>query len=130
MILYFIIIITHSQMISEYFLEADDDTYIYGNKMFECEFCEETQTYIQPFIRKENNKIIKYFRDEHFFVIYENAEIIEIVKTSTCWSDDFIAYKIKNQIAYQFDKNYHGRPCNRNKECNIDFSEFIKEYKL
>lgn len=116
--------------IVKYFLESDDDTYYYGDDTYECEFCEETNTYIQPFVRKENNKLIKFYRNKRFFVIYENSKIIEIIYTMTCWSDDFVSYKIKDNVAYEYDKNYHGRPCNRNEPCNIDFSKFIQDNDL
>jgi hypothetical protein len=112
-------------MIVKYFLEADDDTYLYGDKMFECEF--DGTSYIQPFVRREGKKLIKFYQDKHFFVVYEDGEITEIIRTMTCWSDDVIAYKIKNQVAYKFDEVYHGHPHVKDCECNIDFSEFIKE---
>jgi hypothetical protein len=113
-------------MMLNYFLEADDDTYIYGDLMFECEF-DETNEPIQPFIRREGDKVIKFYRDKRYFVIYENNEIVEIIATMTCWSDDVIIYKIKNNNAYQYDEFYHGRPYKKNEVCNIDFSNIISE---
>lgn len=107
----------------KYFLEADDDTYIYGDKMFECDYCNDKP--IQPYIRMENNKIIKFYRDKLFFVVYENEKIVEIIKTMTCWSDDIIAYKLKDNIAYSYNEVYHGRPYKTNETCSVDFSEFI-----
>ena len=114
----------------KYYLEIDDDTYIYGNKYFKCKYCKETETYIQPYIRKENGKTIKFFRDKRFFVVYENGLLIEIIATMTCWSDDYIAYKIRDNIAYELDENYHGRPVKRKEQCNIDFSGFIRNNDL
>lgn len=109
-----------------YFLHADDDTYIYGDKMFKCNYCKETNEYIQPYIRKERKRIIKFYRDKRFFVVYENHKIVEIIKTMTCWSDDTIAYKLRDNIAYCYDEIYHGRPYKVNEECNIDFNDFIR----
>ena len=113
-----------------YFLEIDDDTYIFGNKMFKCEYDEDTNTYIQPFVRREKKKIIKFYRDKHFFAIYKNASLVEIVKTMTCWSDDVIAYKLKDGVAYEYDEVYHGRPYKMKEVCNVDFKEFIRNNKL
>jgi hypothetical protein len=114
----------------KYYLESDDDTYIYGDRMFKCKFCRETNKYIQPYIRKENDKTIKFFRDKRFFAIYENGLLIEIIETMTCWSDDYISYKIRDNIAYERDENYHGRPLKRNEQCNIDLSNFIRSNDL
>jgi hypothetical protein len=114
----------------KYFLYADDDTYIYGDKMFKCKYCYNTNTYIEPYYRKEKNKLIKFYRKKQFFVIYEDCKITEIIFTMTCWSDDFSSYKLKDNVAYECDKNYHGRPFKRKEPCNIDFTEFIRENGL
>jgi hypothetical protein len=117
-------------MVVQYFLNADDDTYIFGDEMFECEYNEETNTYIQPFIRQDGDRIIKFYRDEQFFVVYKNAMLIEIVKTMTCWSDDVIHYKLNNGVAYEYDETYHGRPHKKGEVCDVDFSEFISKNGL
>jgi len=114
----------------DYYLNADDDTYIYGDLMFQCEYDERTNTYIQPFIRKDGDKIIKFYDDKHLFVVYENAEIVEITMTMSCWSDDYIVYKIKDRKAYKYHENYHGRPSKIDEPCDIDFSEFIRDNGL
>jgi hypothetical protein len=114
----------------KYFLESDDDTYIYGDKIFKCKYCYKTNSYIQPFIRKEKKKLIKFYRDKRFFVIYEDSKITEIIQTMTCWSDDYTSYKINDGIAYEYDENYHGHPSKRNEPCNIDFTGFIRENGL
>lgn len=109
-----------------YFLDADDDTYIYGDLMFQSKYCKDTQTYIQPYIRMDENKIVKFYRSKRFFVVYEDDKIVEIIRTMTCWSDDSIAYKLKDNIAYSYSEIYHGRPHKSNEECSIDFNEFIR----
>ena len=114
----------------QYFLEADDDTYIYGNKMFKCEYDEESNTYMEPFVRKEKGKVIKFYREEQFFAVYENAVLTEIIKTMTCWSDDVVAYKLKDGVAYEYDEIYHGRPYKKGEVSNKDFGEFISKYGL
>ena len=113
-----------------YFLESDDDTYLFGDKMFECQYEEDTNTYIQPFIRQEKSKTIKFYRDKRFFAVYENASLTEVIKTMTCWSDDVVAYKLKDGVAYEYDEIYHGRPYKKGEVCNVDFSKFISENKL
>lgn len=110
----------------QYFLEADDDTYIYGDLMFECEFDEQSNTYIQPFFRQDNETIIKFYRDKRFFGIYKNNSLVEIIKTMTCWSDDVVAYKLKDGVAYEYDEVYHGRLYKKGEICDIDFSDFIR----
>lgn len=111
----------------DYFLNSDDYTYIYGDLMFKCEYCKTSNTYIEPFIRKENNKIIKFYKEKKCFIIYENNELTEIIKVMTCWSDDYIAYKIKDNIAYSYNEVYHGREYKKDELCNIDFNEFISK---
>lgn len=113
-----------------YFLNADDDTYIYGDKMFKCKVCKDTNAYIEPFIRKEKRKIIKFYRKKQFFAVYENTVLTEIIRTMTCWSDDVIVYKIKDKFAYKYDETYHGRPYKKDEACCIDFSDFIRENGL
>ena len=113
-----------------YLLEADDDTYHYGGKMFKCYVCENTNTYIEPFIRKEKKKLIKFYRKKRFFAVYENTVLTEIIRTMTCWSDDVIVYKIKDNIAYKYDETYHGRPYKKDEACSIDLSNFIRENNL
>ena len=110
----------------QYFLEADDDTYLFGDKMFKCEYDEKTNTHIQPFVRQENGKIIKFYRNKNFFAVYENASLVEVIKTMTCWSDDVVAYKLKDGVAYEYDEVYHGRPYKKGEVCDIDFSDFIR----
>jgi hypothetical protein len=114
----------------KYYLEADDDTYIYGDKVYECEYCSNTKKYLEPYIRREKNKLIKFYRDSQYIIIYENDVLTEIIKTMTCWSDDYVSYKIRDKVAYEYDKNYHGRPCKRNAPCEVDFSQFISDNNL
>ena len=117
-------------MTSKFFLEPDDDTYIYGDEWFVCDYDKETGTYIQPYVRREENKTIKFYRDKCFFVIYEGSEIIEIIKTMTCWSDDVIAYKVKNGVAYEYSEVYHGRTVKIDEVCNVDLNKFIGDNEL
>ena len=114
----------------QYFLEADDDTYIFGDKWFNCEYDENTDVHFEPFIRQEDSKTIKFYRNKKFFAVYENASLVEIIKTMTCWSDDVIAYKLKDGVAYEYDEVYHGRPYKKKEVCNVDFKEFIRNNEL
>jgi len=121
---------TNEDMI-EYFLEMDDDTYYYGDKNFMVR-CDKDGKHIEPYIREEpNNRIVKFYRDKQFFVIYDNNIITEIIYVSTCWSDDIIAYKVRpDKIANYVTEYYHGQPRHIFKECSIDLSDFIAKNDL
>lgn len=117
------------KQIKTVFIEDDDDTYIYGNRDYTVEIID--GVYIEPFIHVELNKIIKFYRKENFFAIYENNILTEIIHTMTCWSDDIIAYKLRSDgIAYEYSEMYHGRPKEINKECNINLNAFIDKFNL
>lgn len=106
------------------FIEGDDDTYIYGDLDYIVETNGDIQ--IEPYIMEEYGKVIKFYRKKRFFAIYQNNVLTEIINTMTCWSDDYIAYKLRpDGIAYEYDKNYHGRPEKRNTPCNINLNDFI-----
>ena len=48
----------------------------------------------------------------------------------TCWSDDYKAYVVDDNIATSFKECYHGRPNPNPTACNIDFTEFIRDNGL
>jgi hypothetical protein len=48
----------------------------------------------------------------------------------TCWSDDYVSYKIRDKVAYEYDENYHGRPSKRKAPCEVDFTQFISDNNL
>lgn len=114
-----------------FYLEEDDDTYIYGRKLFKANFDEEKQVYIEPYYRKESySRKIRYYPSKHLFVVYTDDIITEIIFTMVCWSDDYKAYSIKDNISTSYRECYHGRIKINPVECNINFSGFIEENDL
>ena len=115
----------------EIYIEHDDDTYHYGNNTYESMYSKETDTYFEPYILKRNrNRVIKFYRSKNLFAIYKNDELVKIVRVMTCWSDDYIVLKLKDGIAYNFTKTVKGRFIAIDKECNDDYTEFIRKNRL
>ena len=118
-------------MWKEFVLEAKDDTYIYGDLTFKADFDEEKQKFKEHYVREEDeNSIVKYYPSKKLFVVYFDNDIVKIIFTSTCWSDDFVEYYVLNNVAFLCNENYHGRPRKTNYECNIDLTEFITKNNL
>ena len=69
---------------------------------------------------------IKYYKSLNLFVIYKNSIIDEIIYTSTCWSDDFIIFKIKDLKVISYYERYHG--C-RSLIINYDENEVVKSFE-
>ena len=114
----------------EVFIEIDDDTYIYGDNIYTIKKID--NVLIEPYILVKDDKIIKLFKSKQYFAVYNsNGLLVELIFVSTCWSDDFNAYKInENGIAYEITKVYHGRMIKENEQCNIDFNDFIAKNNL
>jgi len=118
-----------SSLYEEFLLDDDEDTYIYGGLKFTAQSIE--GELVEPYIHMETeNKCIKFYRTKRFFVVYVDNSITEIIFTMTCWSDDFKAYKLKDNIAHSFSERYHGIYSTENKLCDIDFTDFITENGL
>lgn len=115
----------------KHLLELDDDTYHYGNLIFMVR-CDNEGNHIDPYIRNEpNNRVVKFYKNKDFFVIYDNDVITEIIYVSTCWGGDHIAYNLgPDKIAYAETEYYQGRPKHFYKECRIDLSDFIAQNEL
>ena len=114
----------------EVFIEMDDNTYIYGGNTYKIEKID--GVCIEPYILVEDNITVKYYRTDKYFAVYNmKNKLVEIIFVETCWSDDFIAYKVNEiGIAYERSKVYHGRPVEKNKQCNVDLNQFIADNKL
>lgn len=112
------------------YIDIDDDTYKYGGNTFECQYSKVIDTYLEPFILKKDNKVIKFYRSNKFFAIYKNDKLIKIIKVMTCWSEDYIILKINDGIAYNITQTAKGRFISLEQPCNIDYSDFIREYDL
>lgn len=112
-------------MFRSFYLEEDDNTFIYGGLVFKAEYDEINDKYLEPYIRHDANKIIKYYPSKNIFITYNSDNKIErIVFTMTCWSDDYRDYSLYNNKGIYYYECYHGI-IQRRKECNVDFNEFI-----
>jgi len=116
--------------IQEFILEKDDDTYIYGGLKFHAHVNDDGDL-VEPFIHTESDsKIVKYYSSKNLFVVYVDNRITELIFTMTCWSDDYKAYEIKDNVAYSITEYYHGRCSKHKQSCNFDFTEFITDNNL
>lgn len=114
------------------YIEIDDDTYHYGDNNFECDYCKDTDIYLEPFIlrKPEKNKVIKFYRSKKFFAVYKNDKLVKIIQLQTCWSDNYIKTKMNGNIAYSITQTVKAHYEKINEPCNIDFSEFIQKHNL
>jgi hypothetical protein len=106
----------------------DDDTYIYGGNTYQIKQVD--GVLVEPYLLVEDGKLIKYFKSEHTFAVYDNESkvLTDLIFTMTCWSDDFTAYKVNESgIGYEVTKVYHGRLIEKNKKCNVDLNETIQK---
>jgi hypothetical protein len=118
-------------MVVQFYLENDDHTYIYGGRLFTAEVDDSTGEMLEPYIRKASPvKTIRYYPSKRLFVVYINNIITELIFVMTCWSDDYKAYVIFNNIATSLKECYHGRPNITPIACNIDFSNYIRDNGL
>ena len=51
---------------------------------------------------------IHYYPSQNTFIIYEDDEIVKIVWTVTCWSDDEIVYTFEKGVLVNQLERYHG----------------------
>ena len=115
----------------DFYLEEDDFTYIYGGKLFKAELDPNTNKMIEPYIHiASSDKIVKFYQSKYLFVVYTNNIITEMIFVMTCWSDDYKAYNIQNNIATSYKECYHGRIKTTPIACNIDFTNYIRENEL
>lgn len=118
-------------MIRQFYLEPDDHTYHYGGDLFEAEYNPATKKYIEPYVRRATRtKTVKFYPSKNLFVVYVNNIIKELIFVMTCWSDDYHAYKIENNISSSYQSCYHGRKQLKPTICNIDFTEYIRKNDL
>ena len=116
--------------IKQIYIDLDDDTYKYGGNTFECQYCKKTDTYLEPYILKKDNKVIKFYRSNKFFAIYKNDKLTKIIKVMTYWSEDYIIRRIKDGIVYNITQTAKGKFIHLEQPCNIDYTYFIKKHGL
>lgn len=88
------------------FIENDDDTYIYGGRYFKA--LSNNGVKCEPFFLKDDNKIIAYYPSQKLFIEYINSNIVNIIYTMTCWSDDIAKYTFDNGVLLELYETYHG----------------------
>ena len=109
------------------FIEADDTTYLYGNYTYVAEIDDETNEPLEPYLLNfgvipsdisEDEKEMRqahditekiwYYPSRDKFVICRNNKIFKIVRTCTCWSDDWDEYRIEDDKVVSYFESYHG----------------------
>ena len=82
-------------------IPLDDNTYVYGKSFVNTIDGEAIEPYI--FEKKAETldpkgSYTEYYESKNLFIVYDSSDnIIRIVKTSTCRSDDFIKYEFNTQ---------------------------------
>lgn len=118
-------------MIRQFYLEPDDNTYHYGGELFEAEYNPETNKFSEPYVRKASQiKTVKFYPSKNLFVVYVNNIIKELIFVMTCWSDDYKAFKLVNNISTSYRECYHGRKQINPIPCHINFADYIRENEL
>lgn len=118
-------------MIVQFYLEEDDYTYIYGGRLFKAEFDPVKNEFLEPYTRKASPiKTIKFYPSKNLFVVHTNNVITELIFVMTCWSDDYEAYVIQNNIGTSYMECYHGLKKIAPILCNIDFTDYIRVNNL
>jgi hypothetical protein len=67
-------------------VHSDDHTYVYGD--MECKVDENGKP-IEPYIYKEEGRMVECYVSEHLYIEKENNEITKVVHIGTCCSDDY-----------------------------------------
>jgi hypothetical protein len=91
------------------YIEDDDDTYLYGDKEY-IAFTEDDEI-LEPYyyFDKMNDNIVNYYPSNHKFIIYDkNYNIIELVHTMTCWSDDYQLFRFTDNKVIEHEDTYRG----------------------
>ena len=112
--------------IKKVYIDFDDDTYLYGNNTYECIYNKEMNIEFEPYFLRKNNELIKFYRNKQFFAIYENDELVRIIKVMTCWSEDYKILNLKDGIVYSFTETAKGRIISKDEPCNMNYKNFIK----
>ena len=83
------------------YVELDDNTYMYGEAFAKTVNGEVIQPYFfetKAEISDPDGSYTEYYEPQNLFIVYDSSDnIIRIVETSTCRSDDFIKYYFNTQ---------------------------------
>ncbi len=88
------------------FVESNDDTYIYGDRYFKALTVDGVEC--EPYYLKNDDKIIAFYPSEHLFIEYIDANIVSVIYTMTCWSDDFAKYSFNDGVLFELYETCHG----------------------
>jgi hypothetical protein len=108
----------------QHFIAVDDDTYEYGGQTYLVEV--KDGKHVEPYILDIDNIHVEFFRSKSVFVIYKDHALFEIAWTMTCWSDDRVVYRIKNDKLVSRNERYHGW---RSLDIEYDENECISSFK-
>tara|TARA_B100000029_G_scaffold379146_1_gene373979 strand:- start:663 stop:1199 length:537 start_codon:yes stop_codon:yes gene_type:complete len=82
-------------------IPLDDNTYVYGKSFVNTLDGEAIEPYIfekKAEISDPEGSYTEYYESKNLFIVYDSSDnIIRIIKTSTCRSDDFIKYEFNTQ---------------------------------
>lgn len=87
-------------------VESDDNTYLYGDRYFKALSVD--GVICEPFFLKDNNEIVAFYSSKDLFVVYVDGNIVSVIYTMTCWSDDFARYSFVNGVLTELFETCHG----------------------
>ena len=93
-------------MFVDIFIDSDDNTYIYGDRNYKA--IVNDGVVCEPYYLKDDDKIISFYPSQNLFIVYVNGNIVNIIYTMTCWSDDFAMYTFNDGILLELHETSHG----------------------
>lgn len=93
-------------MFIDVFVETDDNTYIYGDRYFKALANDGVAS--EPFFLKDNDEIIAFYPSQNLFIVYIDSNIVNVIYTMTCWSDDYAKYTFNNGVLSELYETSHG----------------------
>lgn len=76
-------------------IELDDNTYVHGNVLATPD---ENGNPVEPYYYHdlEKNEEVVCFPSRNLYMVYNSQNLVRIVHTMTCWSDDISEYHVKD----------------------------------
>jgi prepilin-type processing-associated H-X9-DG protein len=91
---------------TDVFVESDDNTYLYGDRYFKALSVDGVLR--EPYYLKDNDEIIAFYPSQDLFVVYVNSNIVNVIYTMTCWSDDYAKYSFVDGVLTELFETSHG----------------------